>query len=92
MGVTTPLVKGPRPLDATMVAMNAKILRIFYENPFLVKIFADCPPGALRGPSRGGNVARCIAMGVNTPLAKSLPMVAYDIGASCVSFVPERIR
>ena len=51
-GVTTPL-ENPRPVDATTVAMNAKILRIFYENPFLVKIFAGCPPGALRGLSEG---------------------------------------
>ena len=27
-------------MDATIVAMNAKNLRIFYENPFLVKFFA----------------------------------------------------
>ena len=53
MGVTTPLVKGPRPMDATTAAMDAKILRIFCENPFLVKIFAIWPPGALRGLSEG---------------------------------------
>ena len=41
------------------------------------KIFALCPPGALRGASRRGNVARCIAVGVNTPLGKEpLPVVA----------------
>ena len=47
-------------MDATMVAMNAKILRIFYENPFLEKFlrsglrrpFGD-PPGALPGGQRG---------------------------------------
>ena len=57
--------------------MNAKILRIFCENPFLVKIFAVLasggPSGTLRGPSRGGNVARCIAEGVTTPWEKSAP-------------------
>ena len=80
MGVTTPLVKEPRPMDATIVAMKRKNFADFLRKSFFSKNFCDLasggPSGTLRGPSRGGNVARCIAEGVTTPLEKSLPMVA----------------
>ena len=56
---STAVGETPRPMDATIVAGIAKILRIFYENPFLVKIFAaglrrpfGDPPGALPGGQR----------------------------------------
>ena len=76
-------------MDASVAAIDAKILRIFCENPFLVKIFAIWPPAALRGPSRGGNVARCIAEGVTTPLVKEpLPMVAITVAIIDIHFSP----
>ena len=84
MGVTTPLGKEPRPMDASVAAMDAKILRIFYENPFLEKIFAYRPPAALRGlsegPPGGGTQGRSIPVGVTTPLENPLPMVAGPRG------------
>ena len=88
MGVTTPLVREPRPLDAAIVARKRKNFADFLRKSFLVKIFAFWPPAALRGPSRGGNVARCIAMGTTVPLAKPLPMVAYPVAT--VSPLPIR--
>ena len=85
---STAVGETPRPLDATIVAGNAKILRIFCESPYTEKIFAYWPPAALRGPSRGGNVARCIAEGVTTPLEKSLPMVADTVAIVKVNRYP----
>ena len=73
-GVTTPLGRESRPMDATIAASDAKILRIFYENPFLEKIFAYWPPAALRGlsegPPGGGTQGRSIPDGVTTPFGK----------------------
>ena len=66
-------------LAATVVAGIAKIFskKDFLRKSFLEKIFAVCPPGALRGPSRGGTRGRSIPVGVTTPFVKEpLPMVA----------------
>ena len=79
MSVTTQLEKHRVLLDATIAARNAKILRIFCENPYTEKIFAAALRGLSEGPPGGGTQGRSSPIGVATPFAmEPLPMVASE--------------
>ena len=52
-GRTTAVGETPRPFGRYRCGGGSKNFADFLRKSFLVKIFAYCPPGALRGPSRG---------------------------------------
>ena len=64
-------------MDATVAAMKRKNFADFLRKSFFSKNFcvqaSGGPSGSLRGPSRGGNVARCIAEGTTVPWEKNAP-------------------